>query len=90
MVRVDLLGTSFAVESDEEPEYMQRLVAYYAGRVKEIERGVKTNDRLKQAILAALLVTDELFRERRGATEVERATADLLHFIDKSLDTLEE
>lgn len=85
MVRVDLLGTTFAVESDERPEYVQELVDYFAARVREIERTVKTPDTVKQAILAALLVTDELFRERRGATVVADTTSALVEVLDRSL-----
>ncbi len=64
MTRIELLGTSFQIQSDESPEYIDTLLTYYKSRVQEIEGSVATGDPLKKAILAALLVTDELFRER--------------------------
>lgn len=66
MTRIELLGTSFQIQSDESPEYLERLLRHYGDRVDEIERSVSTGDPLKKAILAALLVTDELFRADTG------------------------
>lgn len=62
MTRIELLGASFQVQSDESPEYLERLLRHYGSRIEEIERSVTTGDPLKKAILAALLITDELFR----------------------------
>lgn len=62
MTRIELLGTSFQIQSDESPEYLQKLLNHFGNRIDEIEQSVATGDPLKKAILAALLVTDELFR----------------------------
>ena len=69
MTRIELLGTSFQIQSDESPEYIERLLRHYRSRVIEIERSVTTGDPLKKAILAALLVTDELFRHQSEKTD---------------------
>ena len=99
-MRIELLGTSFKIQSDESPEYVARIIEHYRRRVDEIEESVATGDPLKKAILAALLVTDELFRERADdsaksgevalpvdqAREIERITTSLLERLDPSLD----
>lgn len=99
-MRIELLGTSFQIQSDESPEYVARILDHYHQRVEQIEGSVATGDPLKKAILAALLVTDELFREREGDTsgpqaitlpvdqaqEIERITTSLIERLDVSLD----
>lgn len=92
MMRIELLGASFQIQSDERPEYIEQLLTHYRSRIEKIEQSVATGDPLKKAILAALLVTDELFSEReRGslpeAEEIERITSRLLSQLD---DTLED
>ena len=72
MTRIELLGASFQIQSDESPEYIERLLHHYRNRVLEIEQSVTTGDPLKKAILAALLVTDELFRHQEG--EIDQGT----------------
>lgn len=100
-MRIELLGASFQIQSDESPEYIERILAHYTDRVAEIEGTVATGDPLKKAILAALLVTDELFREReRGrspgslapedAAEIERITTRLIERIDSTLPVSED
>jgi cell division protein ZapA len=64
MMRIDLLGASFQIQSDESPEYIDRLLTHFRSRIEQIEQTVATADPLRKAILAALLVTDELFSER--------------------------
>ncbi len=100
-MRIELLGASFQIQSDESPEYIKRILAHYIERVDEIEATVATGDPLKKAILAALLVTDELFREREqgrspaslapeDAAEIERITTRLIERIDSTLPDSED
>lgn len=90
MMRIDILGTSFQIESDEEPAYLESILQYYRDRIAEIERSVATGDPLKKAVLAALLVTDELFQAcGREHQDVERITARLIQTIDTSLQNLD-
>ena len=63
--RVELmfLGTKLAVRTGASPEYLQSLVRYLEEAVAQLRRsGVR--DDTTALMLAALDVTDELFRER--------------------------
>ncbi len=97
MMRIELLGTSFQIQSDESPEYISKILNHYRERVSDIESSVATGDPLKKAILAALLVTDELYRERQRNTpstgsplppdqveEIEKITTSLIEIIDST------
>ncbi|MFO8063196.1 MAG: cell division protein ZapA [Spirochaetota bacterium] len=71
-MRIELLGTSFTVHTDEDPERLRDIVDYYKTKVQEIQGSVSTDDELKVAILAGLLSVDELFKARG---EVEPASS---------------
>lgn len=93
-VQIQILGATFTIQADEAPEYLSRLVDYVSDKVQEIERTVSTKDPLRIAILAGILVTDELFKERERLSsglspseseEAEQITRRLIQSIDESL-----
>jgi cell division protein ZapA (FtsZ GTPase activity inhibitor) len=72
-VQLTLLGTTLTIRTEASPEYLQSLVAYLEHAVAELRRsGVR--DDATALMLAALDVTDELFRER---DETRRADGDV-------------
>lgn len=86
--QVQLLGTSFTVQTDEDPEYFEGLLSYIRKKTDEIERSVRAKDPLKTAILTSLTIADDLHKGK-GMTdeqaEAERITLDIIERIDKSL-----
>jgi cell division protein ZapA (FtsZ GTPase activity inhibitor) len=66
-MRIELLGQSFTIRSDEDPEYLGDLVDYYATKLQEVRDSVDTTDSVKLAILAGLITVDELFQAREDA-----------------------
>lgn len=93
-VEVDLLGTSFSIQTDQDPDYVGRIVGYLRSKIKEIEDSAGTKDRLRIAILSAILVADELFRERtRGnlsPISENRETQEIAEKIINTIDTVLE
>jgi cell division protein ZapA (FtsZ GTPase activity inhibitor) len=96
--RIDVLGTSFTIQTDEDPEYFESLLAYLKKTVDSVRRGSGVVDPLKIAILANLYAADELFRERRKSgdrnekspddrelAEAERITLKLIASLDEKL-----
>lgn len=98
-MRIELLGASFQIKSDESPEYLRRILDHVRARVTEIERTVATDDPLKKAILAAFLITDDLIRERDrahsatdgvpDAGEIAAITSRLIERIDQIIPEAE-
>jgi len=88
-MRIDLLGTSFTIETDESPEYLERIVEYYRDRLREIESSVSTTDPLKKAILAAILSIDELFKLKEEQTAAGD-TEEFSHIAERLINTLNE
>lgn len=72
-MRIDLLGTSFTIKTDEDDGYLHELIEYLRGKITEIESSVGTNDPIKVAILSALLAVDELFKARSESEAVPRS-----------------
>jgi cell division protein ZapA (FtsZ GTPase activity inhibitor) len=70
-MRIELLGTSFTIHTDEDPERVRDLVDYYKTKVQEIQGSVSTSDPLKIAILAGLLSADEVFKAREKLEAAE-------------------
>lgn len=69
-VQLTLLGTTLTVRTEASPEYLQSLVRYLESAVADLRRsGVR--DDSTALMLAAIDVTDELFREREGKEQSE-------------------
>ena len=91
-MKIELLGTSFSIQTDEDPQHLQDIVDYLKTKIQEIRSSVSTSDALKVSILAALLVTDELFKERAAtkhhtmeAEQVQEITQRILRELEQTL-----
>jgi len=91
---VNILGSSFTVQSNGDIQHLQRVVNYLEKKVEEIQRKYEqsaTQDPVKISLLAALNLVDELLRTGgvetvdSEAVELERITERLIDTIDKSL-----
>ena len=63
-LQIDLLGTSFALEADQPTEYLQSIYNHYKKVVSEVQQTSGVNDSLRVAIIAGILLSDELSKER--------------------------
>ena len=85
-VEFELLGQRFTVRSEAPPEYVRQLVAHVEQTIKGLE-GPGTQDSLKLAVLAALYVTDELFRFRETRSQ---ETGDVARRVGALVELLEQ
>lgn len=93
-LRIDVLGASFTIQSDESAEHLQRVSAYLREKVEEVKARYSFATPLTLALLAALNIADELVKERSGRTsratpaaprEIEEIAAGLIEQIDGAL-----
>lgn len=87
-MRIELLGASFSIQTDEDPAYLAEVVELYRQKVSEIQRSVSTQDNLKVAILAGILTADAYLKKSgsEGATtEVGLITAQLITELEDAL-----
>jgi cell division protein ZapA (FtsZ GTPase activity inhibitor) len=92
-LEVNILGSSFKIQSRDDHGYLKQLVSYLERAVKQIQERYSSYDPVKISLLAALNITDELFRCRSvrdgvddtSSQEVERIAERLIDTIDRSL-----
>jgi cell division protein ZapA len=71
-VDVEILGQRYVIRSEAPPDYVRELVAYLESRVREIRGETPGQDPGKLLALAALDITDELFRLRDERAQSEK------------------
>ena len=109
-LHIDVLGTDFSIASKEDEHYLVTLLENYKAMVRIIEKNsmdsgagrharYTPSDSLKTAILAGIMLCDELYKEKQKSvrahesdfqktpelTEVERMTLQLINKIDQAL-----
>ena len=87
-LRIDVLGTSFVIQSDESPEHLALLSSFVKDRIEEVKGRYSFADPLTVAVLAALNIADDLFKAKLPAaqsSEIESVAERLISRIDDEL-----
>ena|SRR5208283_1880149 len=90
-LRIDVLGTSFVIQSDESPEHLALLSSFVKDRVEEVKARYAFADPLTVAVLAALNIADDLFKARESrepstrSSEIDNVAERLISRIDDEL-----
>lgn len=95
ILQIDILGTSFTINAKEDSDYLKKLLDYYAQTALQVEKTTDTSEPLQTAILAGIMICDELYKEKlrllkikkqidtEALAEVEKLTAKMISNIDK-------
>jgi len=85
-LRIEVLGTELTISTDEEPEYLNKLLEKYREKIEHTQRVTGLKDPLKTAILTGFLLCDDM--EKAGSApanagneepcEVERLTLGMI------------
>ena len=78
-LQINLLGTSFSIQADEDSLYLEKLLSHYKETVDGLIQSTDLKEPLKIAILAGIMITDELAKERRNVpnTDTRMVNAEL-------------
>ena len=71
--RVTICGEEYTLRSDVPPEHTRAVAAYVDHAIRQVIGSAAVVESHKAAILAALSITDELFRERAANEELAHA-----------------
>ena len=91
--KIRLLGSSFSLKIDEDPEYFQKIIKNIEQKISAVESSMSVTDPLRIALISCILITDDLLKEqdknRQGlsvedADEVEQMTLEIISLIDKN------
>ncbi len=85
-IKVTIYGNEYPVKGETDAEYIKEVAKYVDQKMQEVDRFTTTKSGMKIAILAALNIADELFREKlereKIKKELEERIAKLSHMID--------
>ena len=93
-VDVHILGETYSLKSETSPEYTRRVADHGDKMAREIRKESGVVDQKKLAILAAITITDQLFRMRDGVDRVkavaenraERLKSEVVRFLEGGSD----
>lgn len=92
--KINLLGSSFTLKVDEEPEYFKRIITHIEKLFSDVEIDMNIKDPLRIALLSCILLSDDLLKERdkasqgpylKDADEIELITRKIISSIDKAI-----
>jgi cell division protein ZapA len=88
-VKVEINGSEYRIRGDADPEYIQEIAHYVDSKMREVTSETDLGSSLKVAILAALNIAGELFRERDDRNsllaQVQERAEELSQTIDSEL-----
>lgn len=95
-LRIEVLGTSFVIQSEESPEHLAVLSSFVRERIDEVKARYNFADPLTVALLAALNIADDYFKLQQGrplspralevqAAEIQSVAERLINRIDEAL-----
>lgn len=73
VIQINVLGTSFALKAEEDLSYLEKIQEYYKNVCDEIQKNDGIQDQKKVAVLAGILIADELYKEKQKAIEARDA-----------------
>ena len=76
-VRVPILGDEYTIRSDASPAHTREVAEYVDRMIRQVMSAGTIVETHKVAILAALQITDELFRARSEGKELTAAVEEL-------------
>lgn len=72
-LQIDILGTSFTIEADEEKDYLDKLLYYYKGLIGSIEKKQILSDPLQIAITAGIMACDQAYQDKKTKIKLQNA-----------------
>jgi cell division protein ZapA len=86
-VAVTIAGHRFTLRSDEDDRLVKEMAAHVDRHLRELQKQTRASDTQSLAILTALQITEELWKERRELAELRKQVRDkgraLLQFIER-------
>jgi cell division protein ZapA len=88
MIQVDIHGQRYAIRTDLDAQYIGELATYLDGKMQAAARETASSDPLRIAVIAALNLSDELFRARQDTVGVEGRLLDRAAEIERIVDAV--
>lgn len=70
-LKIDLLGTSFTIQSNEEKDYLEKLLAYFKKISDDVAHIPSVKSPLQNSILTGIMLADELYKEKLNVERLQ-------------------
>jgi len=87
ILKVNIYGNDYPIKGNTDVDYIRKVAKYVDSKMREIGKNSSGESSLKVAILAALNITDELYRER--SLRKEPNSKELSTRLKKLIDVLD-
>jgi cell division protein ZapA len=88
-VTVNIYGEDYPIRGDADSAYIVQVASYLDAKMREVAQRNGSKSASKVAILAAMNITDELFRARRASSAevktIEEKTQTILEWLEAKL-----
>ncbi|MCD6418058.1 cell division protein ZapA [bacterium] len=88
-IPVKIFNQELRIRTDEPPEYVREVARYLDSKIFEVVNSASATSPTKAVILAALNITDELFREREKYRELFEKVKSQTEIIGQKLAEIE-
>ena len=90
-VKVNIFGEDYPIKGEADAPYIQEVAGYVDQKMKEVSDRMSNKLPLRVAVLAAMSITDELFKERQDKEKkllnVDKRSQSLLEQLEISVDS---
>ena len=70
-LKIEMLGTSFTIQANEDNEYLEKLLGYYKRITDDVSNIDSIKSPLQVAILSGIMICDELYKEKQNKVALE-------------------
>ena len=70
-LKIEMLGTSFTIQANEDNQYLEKLLGYYQRITDDVKRIDSIKSPLQVAILSGIMICDELYKEKQNKIALE-------------------
>ena len=89
-LNIDVLGTSFAIQANETDEYLNKIYNHYLHVLDQVRQSSSVKDPLKLAILAGILIADELYKEELSEQDSQDIIKDAFDIEKSAMKMIEK
>lgn len=90
IIKVTIYGTEYPIKGDSDVQYIQKVAKYVDEKMYEVDRNTSSKSTLKVAILTALNIADELFREKADKDVLIRQFEDRISKLSSLITSIED
>ncbi len=89
IVRVNIMGEDYPIKADADRSYILQVAKYVDSKMQEVANRISVHSPVKVAVLAAMNIAGELFKERldkdKRLSDIEERAQSLLQWLDSKI-----